>query len=170
VRRLGLPRFAQLTALGGFFASAFSAATPSADLARCASIEDSAARLACYDALSGANAHGNPTASSQPAAASAAASTFSADPQNFGLTEAQRAPAQAQSGPKSIQARVAKIDESTDGHAAAVLDNGQTWVFIDGEQDAGLKPQDPITIRRGALGSFLLITPSHHSYHVRRTQ
>jgi len=168
--------FAQLTTLGGISASAFSAAAPSAaDLAHCASIADPATRLACYDALNG-KAAGKPSVQTPTSAAiaetspPAAGSAFSSDPQNFGFTEAQRAPAQAQAEPKAINARVAKIDENTYGRAVAVLDNGQTWLFIDGEQDAHLRPQDPITIRRGALGSFLLITPSHHSYHVKRTQ
>jgi hypothetical protein len=200
----GVLRFTQLTTLGLSLASASSAAVPSAaDLARCASIADPTARLACYDAINGQYAAGKPTGAAPAAAgvtaapsttaapattrapavaataesptlaaapAPAAASTFSSDPQNFGFTEAQLAPATLKAGPKAIEARVAKIEQSTYGRALAVLDNGQTWVFIDGEQNADLRPQDPITIRRGSLGSFLLITPSHHSYHVRRTQ
>jgi hypothetical protein len=51
-----------------------------------------------------------------------------------------------------------------------VLDNGQTWVFVDSDQDAGLRAQDQITIKRGGLGSFLLVTTSHRSYHVKRAQ
>jgi hypothetical protein len=70
----------------------------------------------------------------------------------------------------AIKARIAKVNETRWGSASVVLDNGQIWVFIDNEQDAGLAPQDPITIKRGAVGSFLLVTPAHHSYHVRRTQ
>jgi hypothetical protein len=196
---LGALRLAQLTTLGAIFASAFSAAAPSAaDLAHCAGIADPAARLACYDALSADKAEGKLSAASPPAGSGATAATSTApapiapatavpsasaassapaapsrvasDPQNFGLTEAQRAPAQLQAGPKSINARIAKINENRWGPASAVLDNGQIWVFIDDAQDAGLKPQDPITIKRGAVGSFLLVTPAHHSYHVRRTQ
>lgn len=199
----GARPWAPLTTLVGIFASAFSPAAPSAaDLARCAGLEDPAARLACYDAISGHKAAGKGSAASPavPPGAAAASSTlpapaapaiaapataaptvavppapapatpFSSDPKNFGFTEAQRAPASSQSAPKAIEARIAKISETRWGAASAVLDNGQTWEFIDGAQDAGLRPQDPITIKRGALGSFLLITPSKHSYHVRRTQ
>jgi len=71
---------------------------------------------------------------------------------------------------KVMKARIAKVVDTRWGQPYAVLDNGQIWVFIDSDQDAGLKPQDPITIRRGTLGSFLLVTASHHSYHVKRTQ
>jgi hypothetical protein len=189
----GARPLARLTTLVGIFASAFSPAAPSAaDLARCAGLEDPAARLACYDAISGHKAAGKGPAASPavPSGAVAASSTlpapaapaiaappapaiaapFSSDPKNFGFTEAQRAPASSQSAPKAIEARIAKINEPRWGPASAVLDNGQTWVFVDDEQDANLRPQDPITIKRGALGSFLLITPSKHSYHVRRTQ
>jgi len=189
----GARPLARLTTLVGIFASAFSPAAPSAaDLARCAGLEDPAARLACYDALSGHKAAGKGPAASAavPPGAVAASSTlpapaapattappapaptapFSSDPKNFGFTEAQRAPASSQSAPKAIEARIAKINEPRWGPASAVLDNGQTWVFVDDEQDANLRPQDPITIKRGTLGSFLLVTSSHHSYHVKRTQ
>jgi len=92
------------------------------------------------------------------------------DLKNFGLTETQIAPEKAQAAPTSIKARIASISETRWGPVSAVLDNGQTWVFVDNEQQAGLRPQDPITIKRGALGSFVLVTPSHQAYHVRRAQ
>lgn len=153
-------RSAQLTTILGAFASALAAAAPSAaDLERCTDIADPTARLACYDAISGYTADRKPTAASPPVPA-----------RNFGFTEAQRAPVQLRDEPTAIQAHIARINESRWGPASAVLDNGQTWVFVDDEQDANLKPQDPITIKRGAVGSFLLVTSSHHSYHVRRTQ
>jgi hypothetical protein len=82
----------------------------------------------------------------------------------------QRAPAQSHAGPTAIQAHIVKFIESRYGHDAAVLDNGQTWIFVDGGDDAALRPDDPVTIKRGSLGSFLLVTASKHSYHVRRTQ
>jgi hypothetical protein len=180
-------RWAQVSALGGFFASALAVAAPSAAaLARCAAIAEPGARLACYDALSGVKSDSKTAAASPaavaaptpaagasapaPAPAPAAASSFASDPQNFGLTEAQRAPASLQAGPKSIEAHVTKMNETRQGSASAVLDNGQIWVFVDGEQEADVRPQDLITIKRGALGSFVLVTRSHHSYHVRRIQ
>ena len=54
------------------------------------------------------------------------------------------------------------------GSRIAVLDNGQTWVFI--EQDRWPSVGDAVTIRRAALGSFIMIAPSNHTYHVHRTQ
>jgi hypothetical protein len=75
-------------------------------------------------------------------------------------------------GPTAIQARVTKIVESRlgIGHPAVVLDNGQTWTFTETNDDARLGPGDPVTIKRAALGSFLMTTPSKRTYHVHRTQ
>jgi hypothetical protein len=53
------------------------------------------------------------------------------------------------------------------GHATLVLDNGQTWTVMD--TGARLAVGDVVSIRRAALGSFLMMTPSKHSYRVRRT-
>jgi hypothetical protein len=177
--------------------AAFSATSPTAgDLARCAGIAAPDARLACYDALAGRSAPATaaaptatlpapapPTAgaatSATPAApaappAPAPVSSFASDPRNFGLTEAQQhaqaQPHAAPEGPASVQARVTKLIDNRAGRAYVVLDNGQTWVFVDAADDARLSPGDPVTIKRGSLGSFLMLTPSKHSFHVRRTQ
>jgi hypothetical protein len=76
----------------------------------------------------------------------------------------------AEAAPAALQAHIAKIIDNRVGRGYAVLDNGQTWMFVDAADDAGLSPGDPITIKRGSLGSFVMLTPSKHSYHVRRTQ
>jgi hypothetical protein len=173
----------QVTTILGSFALALVAAAPSAaDPERCTDIADPIARLACYDAVNGYTADRKPTttaaSSAMPAPAppatavspAPAATSASSHRPGFGFTEAQRAPAQAQTEPQAIQARIAKIDVTRWAPASALLDNGQTWVFVDDGQDAGLKPQDPITIKRGTAGSYVLVTAAHHSYHVRRTQ
>jgi hypothetical protein len=43
-------------------------------------------------------------------------------------------------------------------------------VLTEAEQDARLRPGDPVTIKRAMLGSFLMTTASNHTYHVRRSQ
>ena len=170
------------------------------DLARCAGIVAPDARLACYDALAGRSAPATaaaptptlpapapapapPTAGAATSATPAApeappaptpAASFASDPRNFGLTEAQQhaqaQPHAAPEGPASVQARVTKLIDNRAGRAYVVLDNGQTWVFVDALDDSRLSPGDPVTIKRGSLGSFLMLTPSKHSFHVRRTQ
>jgi len=47
-----------------------------------------------------------------------------------------------------------------------VLDNGQTWTVMD--NDGRLASGDAVTIKRAALGSFLMMAPSNHRYRVRR--
>jgi hypothetical protein len=48
-----------------------------------------------------------------------------------------------------------------------VLENGQTWRLI--EPDPRVRPGDAVTIKRAALGSYLLLTPSRRSYRIERT-
>jgi hypothetical protein len=121
----------------------------------------------------GAATSATPAAPAAPPAP-APVSSFASDPRNFGLTEAQQhaqaQPHAAPEGPASVQARVTKLIDNRAGRAYVVLDNGQTWVFVDAADDARLSPGDPVTIKRGSLGSFLMLTPSKHSFHVRRTQ
>lgn len=154
---------------------ALSAGASSAnELAHCAGIAAPDDRLACYDKLAGrapepaaTSAAGkvDSTAVGMPAAASAA----DRDPANFGLSQVQihKTPV----GPESIQARVVRLSEGQFGaRGQVVLDNGQTWSFTDAEQDRRLRPGDLVTIKRAALGSFMLTTASKRSYHVRRAQ
>jgi hypothetical protein len=51
-----------------------------------------------------------------------------------------------------------------------VLEGGQTWVLTELLDDPRLGPGDLVTIKRGALGSFMMTTPSKHQYHVRRIE
>jgi len=177
VRLLGCARrLAHIAVLLGISVSAFSATAPTAgDLQRCAGIAAPDARLACYDALAGRPADRAPpamVASPSPAPAAPVAPPAAAaanDPRNFGLTPAQIQP--TKQGPNVISAQIAKIIvDSRTRRSLALLDNGEVWTFVDPAEDAGLNPGDPITIKRAALGSFLLITPSKHSYHVHRAQ
>ena len=100
--------------------------------------------------------------------------TYSSDPKNFGFSEAHvHAQTQAQAAPAApvkIQAHVANLIESRTGQPLVVLDNGQAWLFVDPDDGAGPRAGDPVTIKQASLGSFLMLTPSKHSYHVRRTQ
>jgi hypothetical protein len=157
--------------------AATAAAAPSNDeMARCAAIAAADSRLSCYDAL----AHRLPdrTASTvpkvTPAPASAAGAvapvspatvaSIAADPNNFGLSAVQTHTADL--GPKSIAAHISIVSSDQSGRTNVVLDSGQTWTVM--EPDGFLNSGDAITIKRAALGSFLMMTPSNHSYRVRR--
>jgi len=69
-------------------------------------------------------------------------------------------------GPTSIKARIDAINSAPNGQTYIVLDSGQTWIMR--ENDGWLSKGDAVTIKRAALGAFLLTAPSNHSYHVRR--
>ncbi len=142
-------------------------------LAHCAAIAEAGARLACYDALaSRATRDNSPLPIPAPALVPAPERVPAAPPDpavatgNFGLSAVQQHT--ADQGPTAIEARIARVivDQSRRGYL--VLDNGQTWAITDGEMllDAG----EAVTIRRAALGSFMLTSASKRSYHVRRVR
>lgn len=164
-------------------------APSNADMARCAAIDAPDARLSCYDALAHRpavnnqnNLIGTAPAVNATAAASGASSaavvpapaaqppatvaSIAADPKNFGLTAVQTHTADL--GPKSITAHISYVSSDQSGRTFVVLDSGQTWTVMD--SDGFLSNGDAVTIKRAALGSFLMMTPSNHSYRVRRTK
>ncbi len=185
--RLCAARAVPVAVMIGISPLASSAAAPaSGGLARCAAIAAPDARLACYDELAGRPANhvdsvapspgAAPTSSAAPTpiAAAAASTAPASDPRNFGFTEthlqAKVQPQAAPQAPTTIEAHVAKVIENRGARAYVVLDNGQTWTFVDAAEDARLSPGDSITIKKASLGSFLMLTQAKHSYHVRRTQ
>ena len=106
-----------------------------------------------------------------PAAAPVAAPAPAPNPaeaeQNFGLSSAQLH--SAPQGPQSIEAHVSQVTQDQALRSFAVLDNGQTWLSTEGGLD--LVSGELVTIRRAALGSYMLVsTTSKHSYHVRRVR
>jgi hypothetical protein len=99
-----------------------------------------------------------------PAQAPVSAATIAADPKNFGLTPVQQHTADL--GPKSIAAHISIVSSDRLGRTLVVLDSGETWSVMD--NDGRLSSGDAVTIKRAALGSFLMMTPSNHRYRVRR--
>lgn len=156
------------------------AAVNSEDLARCAGIASRDARLACYDALAHRVADTVPagaatarapnapvTVAAPPVAAAAPAAPAAAaddDPNSFGLSAVQRHVAVV--GPKQESARITSLSTNQTGRSVIVLDNGQTWTVLD--DDGFLSNNDQVTIKRASLGSYLMMTPSHHQYRVHR--
>ena len=177
-----------LAALLGALPSPAAAEAISTKLAHCATIATTESRLACYDALARRSAEGA-TTSAVPAPASpaalapaAAARVTSApapglapvaapDPaeaaRNFGLSSLQLHAAPQE--PQSVEAHVTQVTVDQALRNYVVLDNGQTWASTDG--DLQLDSGELVTVKRAALGSFMLVsTTSKHSYHVRRVR
>jgi len=165
---------------------ATAAQVDASELARCHAIGAKDERLNCYEALTEAAlsaaasapaayaASAEPTAptgTSAPAAGSAATLPHPVDPDdpaNFGLSRRQLEVHGSGGGPASIKTGVSQITEDRQHKITVVLDNGQTWIFI--EPEPRLRPGDTVTIKRASLGSFLMLTPSRRSYRVERVK
>jgi hypothetical protein len=149
--------------------------TISAEMTRCAAITAADERLACYDALICAaiaaaderlacyDTLAKGKSSGGQGAAAEAARSESADT-SFGIV--RRKVTAKPPGPEMIKALVTEVSVDRFGTVRVSLDNGQSWTFND--SDARLSAGDAVTIRRAALGSFLMTTPSRHSYRVQR--
>ena len=119
------------------------------ELRNCIAITTADARLACYDAV--AQRHASPEKAARRAK------------EDFGLPAASRVAEQAV---ETLQAKVAGIGRSAAARPTVVLDNGQVW-----EVDASESPVElgqTVSIKRGAMSSYLLTTPRKRSYHARR--
>lgn len=190
-------RRAVAIALGVVTLAANAAAAVPDGVAACAAIAVPADRLACYDAAAARGT--SPAASPAPSAAtpSAPATTPAAVPasaapaaaparpaatapgataaatpnpstpaQSWGFSKAQMHV--APEGPDWIEASVVKIDELRFVKSAVTLDNGQTWSVA--EAEIRLDVGEKVRITRASLGSYLMLTPSRHSYRVVRTK
>ena len=122
----------------------------------CANVRDDADRLACYD-----QAFGKPA---EPVAAPMA---------QFGYTEqeAKRQAGKSESeGPDSITAAVTSLDRKRDGKFVVTLDNAQVWSQSEFNSQADVAVGDSVTVRRGAFGSYLLVTKAGVGTRVRRVK
>jgi hypothetical protein len=173
-------------------ATTATAATSDADMMRCAAIPTRDARLDCFDALAhqlsakavapAATQVPAPSSTAAPAALPAAvqappapavspaatqappAAVIAGDPKNFGLTAAQQHAVDV--GPQMITANISNLGSNQKGDTVVVLDNGQTWSVTD--NDGWLATGQAVRIKRAAMGAYLMLIPSNHSYHVRR--
>jgi hypothetical protein len=139
-------------------------------LATCAQIEDDNRRLVCYDRLTGRGPKG--TSTPVPVAATAAAVTLpSTDPAaDFGLSQQVIKERDPDQWVESIAAAVSNVGKGASGRYVVSLDNDQVWEQIETDSYPVLKPGDAVTIRRAAVGSFILAGPRSISWRVRRTR
>ena len=110
----------------------------------CASVRDDGDRLACYDAAFG-----------KPATAKS--------PEQFGLPTEKPSPS-TPAEPTTITATV------HDGKFVVTLDNAQVWSQSEINSQADVRVGDSITVRRGALKSYLLVTKAGIATRVKRVK
>jgi hypothetical protein len=129
----------------------------------CASISRNSERLACFDQAIAALVAGK------------AAKGVAASPESsFGLLSSTNAPP-PKSDPASrgdldsLSSTVKGFGRADDGSLVVVLENGQSWKQISGN-DPLLKTGDAVTINRAALGSFQMVMPTGRSAKVRRVK
>jgi hypothetical protein len=143
-------------------AATTSALADDAGMLRCRAIKDSAARLACYDAIvvpsaapaAPAAAAGQPKAGT-PAAAPAAAPKAAAAPatpaQQFGM-ESKTPAAQLD----AIESTIPGMFEGWGPNTVIALANGQSWQISDGSTGYIRSENVKVKIRRAFMGSFVI--------------
>ena len=114
----------------------------------CASVRDDSDRLACYD-----DAFGKPVKAKSP--------------DQFGLPPEKPSPS-TPAEPVTITAAVTKLDRLHDGKFVVTLDNSQVWSQSEINSQADVRVGDSVTVRRGALRSYLLVTKAGIATRVKR--
>lgn len=164
-------------------AAAWASEPPLGALLACRSIQDTAARLACFDresaSIAAATSHSSaltqnssggsapPSAPAAPAATNAPSAVNVSTPTaldpvaTFGLPAQAIAARENAAGLRkkdlqSITAHIARMSSGSSGRMVFDLDNHQAWQQIGNEGDLMAKPGDEVKIWRGMLGSFWL--------------
>ncbi len=151
---------------------------PMAALRACAAIGAAGSRLDCYDRLAGRlPAPESPPPPTPPTLATGPAATpphgpppavapapAAAPNASFGLYALEH-PAPPKTA-ALIGIKVVAVADHDDGSQTVTLAGGQVWQLA--EADPLLAAGDAVTIRRAALGSFLMSTPTGRTHRVRR--
>jgi len=123
----------------------------------CAHVRDDTDRLACYD-----QAFGNPADSPE-----------AAPQENFGFKEKEverRTGKAAEPEAPSVTAAITSLPRQRDGKFVVTLDNAQVWSQSEINSQADVQIGDAVTVRRGVLGSYLLVTKAGIATRVKRVK
>jgi hypothetical protein len=144
------------------------AASPLDPIYACAAIANDSERLKCFDAalakLKATEQSGDVTIVDREGVRSLEKDSFGFHLPSIGALFARRAPNAA--APVSVNAQTieevaAKITRlgrsGADQQAVFTLDNGQVWRQIDTASTATVKAGEAVTIKRAAMGSFMLV-------------
>ena len=139
-----------------------------AEFLACGAEKNDAQRLACFDAAVD-RARAVP-ANPAPAVVAAPLS----QEEKFGLRgelkqeKAQKVPELQEL--EQLQAQVTSVSSKPHGELVVTLENGQVWTEIQTSSGARVKAGERVTIKAGALGSFLLVAPNGRSTKVTRVR
>lgn len=154
------------------------APTPDAlnNVYECAAIQDGPQRLACYDAAVGrlreAETQGNLIAVDRQQVATLERESFGFRlPSLSSFVPRLGDEGESTEGLESVQMTVARIVNRANGRHAFVMDNGQIWGQAEAQRVSNVREGDTITIRRGAIGNYML-SPSRGgaAHRVRREE
>lgn len=139
-------------------------ADPIGSTHECARIAEDDRRLACYDRAFGDRVG---TGDSSAESALPADATRDSGPGNVDGNGRARADQPPSEDPELV---VASIDRRQSGEQVFTMANGQVWVEVEGHTRFRLKPGETVTIRKAALGSFMLVTSHRTGTKVRRVR
>ena len=152
----------------------------------CASIAEEAPRLACYDGAVGrlreAQNTGNLLAVDRAQAEEvdrdafgfslpSLGRLFGGGSENASASTPSAARPPAFTPTEEMQLEIARVAMRRDGTASFTMTNGQVWSQIDDESPRNARAGGQVTIRRAAMGSFLMsVDAGGPALRVRRTQ
>jgi len=153
-------------------------AAEAVSIERCRALNESAERLLCYDTLFPrvSASSGRPAPQPLPArppdrSTDEALHTPTASGQapedairTFGLSGAR------ERAIEGVSATVTELHHEPGGRFVLYLDNGQVWRQIETDNWAPPRKGERVTIRRAALGSYMLETVENLATHVRRVR
>lgn len=161
-----------LLALGTGPAAYAQAATDPFDI--CAREQDASARLACFDRQIAARRATAPVSAApsvaveapKPVPVTSSSSEIGLDSRQLHKLHPERA--ESDNAGLRIEGKVVRVIARRPLISAFELDNGQVWEQSETVAGLWVKPQEPVTIREGAIGSFLLKSADGHVVRVHR--
>lgn len=135
-------------------------------LLECRKLEDTAARIACYDNIPLGQAAAAPSPVTRPAPAEIPRAG------GFGSNQLPRAAAALDAEPNEISAKVSAVTERTPGTYVLTLEDGAQWQFVDATSKSydPPRPGSTIQISSASLGSYLMRYAGQRSVRIRRTR
>ncbi len=146
-----------------------------ANVYRCAEEQADAARLACYDAAVGrlqqAQNEGQLVAVDRQQVANIERESFGFRLPSFASMIPRIGDDDGDPGLDEIQLTVERVSARAHGRYAFVMTDGQVWTQVQAQRPYNVRAGDTVTIRRAALGSYMLApSRSGAAHRVRREE